>query len=1004
MPRSDFPSQIMGLITMLFTDVVESSLTKRDSSLGRDNRERDHAYLAKVQTPHFELVRACCKSHGGREVSTMGDAFFLAFDDPAEAVRCAMLIQKRLTESPIETPKGPLRLRIGLHSGFPEFFEGSWHGTDVDTAARVEGAAAAKQILISARTYELTCDMTDTKFYPRGEFALKGVGELALWEVDWDGKGPSPPAPSPVKVQPKPPATIPWMYALAAAIIAVAAGYLIHSRHTPKPPADNGGAALAQPRQSVAVLGFKNLGSPNEEWLADALPVMLSTELAAGTQLRLISGEDVAKTTADLSLSRMPDYGRETLTKLHNILKSDYVVAGSYVAAGNLKSDTVNVDVHVQNASTGEMIASFPESGTIATLPDTLRKMAAALRAKLRIPEPSESETAQAQAALPADPEGTRLYSEGLAKLRTFDALGARDPLVRAIALQPNLAPAHAALASAWHLMGYDSKAREEAQKALELSKNLSQAEQRSIEGQYREFNSEWDKAIEIYRNLWGVFQDEPDYALKLANIQTAAGKGQDALATLDELRPPRVADDPRVDLARAFAAESLSDVKMQESASAAAAEKASKAGSRYLAAQAYWQQCSALFALGELQKALTACQKSAAAAPFASVIDARTKTVEARIMLAQDQPEEALEMHQQALESARKIGSQKDVIGALMNLAVLRATEGQTKVAEDNERQAIEIARVIGDRQQLVGLENDVASDFQTECEIQQAKGIYGDSLKTAQEIHDQNGIATALQNLGALSLQMGDPSTSEKEVQQGLRISSGAHLQSVTASGLNNLGDVEMVKGNLGEARKNYENASKLLSEAGDKPHMAINRLSLAKLIFEEGKFNDAELLARQAIQDFQTEKLTDDEADARGTLARILMAKGNTTAARAEIDAAVKIAVQDCVIAISLAVTAARLKARIGQPEEARKDLESQLTRAKEKGLVGLQFDLRLALAEIAVAGGTESSEASLQALKRDARASGYLLIANRADRLRTPKRLSGTMPEPAASKKP
>jgi adenylate cyclase len=114
----------MPLLTIVFTDVVGSSPSKR-ASAGRDNRERDRAYLEKVQTRHFELVRACCQAHGGKEVSTMGDAFYLTFEDPVEAVRCAVDIQQRLTAGPIETPLGPLRLRIGIHSGFPEFFEGS---------------------------------------------------------------------------------------------------------------------------------------------------------------------------------------------------------------------------------------------------------------------------------------------------------------------------------------------------------------------------------------------------------------------------------------------------------------------------------------------------------------------------------------------------------------------------------------------------------------------------------------------------------------------------------------------------------------------------------------------------------------------------------------------------------------------------------------------------------------------------------------------------------------
>src|SRR5579863_4164535 len=145
----------MSLITIVFTDVVESSATKRDASLGRDSRERDRAYLEKVQARYFTSVRETCRAHSGHEISTMGDAFYLAFDDPVEGVRCALDIQKRLTTEPIETPLGPLRVRIGVHSGFPEFFEGSWHGTDVDTAARVAGTATERQILVSSRTYEL---------------------------------------------------------------------------------------------------------------------------------------------------------------------------------------------------------------------------------------------------------------------------------------------------------------------------------------------------------------------------------------------------------------------------------------------------------------------------------------------------------------------------------------------------------------------------------------------------------------------------------------------------------------------------------------------------------------------------------------------------------------------------------------------------------------------------------------------------------------------------------
>lgn len=772
--------------------------------------------------------------------------------------------------------------------------------------------------------------------------------------------------------------------ALAAVIVLVGTAHIY--RHYATAQKSEGVVIAVTPRPSVAIVGFENLGSADEDWLGNALPEMLNTELAAGSGLRVISGEDVAKATADVALARMPSYGKDTLAKLRGILNSDYVVARSYVAAGNQKSDQIRLDLRLENASSGEIVSSFAEVGSIGTLPDLVKQSGDAFRAQLKIQAPSETQSAQVNAALTSDPEAARLYSDGLAKLRTFDALDARDPLERAIALEPNWAAPHAALAQSWQLLGYDSKALDEAKRAVELSANLSEVDQRTIEARYRELNSEWDKAIEIYGDLWGVFKDEPNYALDLAKVQTAAGKGQDALATLATLeKTPQMGDDPRVNLARAFAAESMSNVKLEESSAAAAAAKASSIGSRYLAAQAYWQDCTALFTLGQLQPAMAACQKSATAAPFALEIEARTKTVEGSILLAQGQTANALDMRQQALDTARQIGSNKDIIGALINLANLQVTDGQSAEAQKDEQEAIGIAREIGDNQQLLTLENNEAADCETDGDYQQAKGLFEDSLKTSQAIGDQGGIAVALQNLGALFLQTGDLTLAGKYVQQGLSTSQKAQLQSTTAAGFGNLGDIEMAKDDLAGAGKNYENEMKLFTGIGDQADIAGSRLSLAKLALEQGKPSEAGGLARQAIEEFQNEKLADSEGDARDTLARALISQGNLTAAQSEIDGAGRIGVQDYVIKTSLAITAARLKARSGNVEGARQDLDSQLKDAKQKNLVGLQFEIRLALAETETPSDSKSKGALLAALDTDARNSGYALVATKAEHL-------------------
>jgi class 3 adenylate cyclase/tetratricopeptide (TPR) repeat protein len=972
----------MPLLTIVFTDVVESSATKRDVSLGRDNRERDHAYLETVQTRHFNLVRASCEAHSGKEVSTMGDAFYLTFEDPVEAVRCAADIQRRLSANPIETPLGPLRLRIGIHSGFPEHFEGSWHGTDVDTAARVEATATKHQILISARTYELVRHMTDVRFHFCGEFALKGVDRMALWEADWDSKGPRPTSTRPLGVaERKRKMQRRAMVFVAAVLLATGTGYVIRRYAT------GDVVARAKPRQSVAVLSFKNLGSADADWLANALPEMLNTELSAGAGLRMISGEDVAKTTTDLAVVRMPSYGRSTLEKLRSIWKSDYVIAGAYAAAGKQKSDSVRLDLRLQDASTGDIVSSFPESGTIDTLPATLKRIGAAVRAKLRIQEPSESQAAQAQASLPDNPEVTRLYTEGLAKIRNFDALEAKDPLDRAIALEPKLAAPHSALAQAWQLLGYDSNAREEAKKAVDLSANLSPVDQRSIEGRYRELTAEWDKAIEIYRSLWGVFQDEPNYALDLAKAQTAAGKGQDALATLADLqRLPQMTDDPRIDLARAFAAQSLSDVKQQQSAAAAAAEKASRLGSRYLAAQAYWLECGALYALGEFEKGITACQQSSQAAPFALEIAARTQTVLANIMLAQGHPTEALEMRRQALDTARKIGSQKDVIGALDNLANLVDVQGNTRDARRYFDEAFRVAHEIDDKQQLLLLENDYAADLYGDGDFSGAEDLYRKSLATAQEIGDQQGTAIALQNLSLVAMMKGDLATSQQQIEQAIAIQRQAGLQSDLANSLVSLGDLLLTRGDFSDARKSYEESLKLSTDLHTPVGIASSQLSIANVALTEGKPSDAAALAEQAAASFQREKLVDQEAGARNVLARSLFAQGKIPDAQAEASRALSLSPQDRTVRLSLAITAARLKARSGKATDARKELEACMADAVKMKLVGTAFDIQLAQAEVLAASDLKSALARLQALQGDAKAKGYLRVATDAERAR------------------
>jgi hypothetical protein len=90
-----------------------------------------------------------------------------------------------------------------------------------------------------------------------------------------------------------------------------------------------------------------------------------------------------------------------------------------------------------------------------------------------------------------------------------------------------------------------------------------------------------------------------------------------------------------------------------------------------------------------------------------------------------------------------------------------------------------------------------------------------------------------------------------------------------------------------------------------------------------------------------------------------------------------------VQDRLIKISIAITAARLKARTGKTAEAEQDLDSVLAEASSLMLIGWEFESRLARTEIQATNARSQNVSLLRALEEDARNSGYLLVAKKTE---------------------
>ena len=133
--REDLPS---GTVTFLFTDVEGST---------RLLHQHGDAY-ADLLDAHREVVRGALRRRSGIEVDTQGDAFFAAFARASAAVAAAEEIREGLSG-------GPIRVRIGIHTGEPRVTQEGYVGIDVHRAARVAAAAHGSQVVLSRTTREL---------------------------------------------------------------------------------------------------------------------------------------------------------------------------------------------------------------------------------------------------------------------------------------------------------------------------------------------------------------------------------------------------------------------------------------------------------------------------------------------------------------------------------------------------------------------------------------------------------------------------------------------------------------------------------------------------------------------------------------------------------------------------------------------------------------------------------------------------------------------------------
>lgn len=178
--RKDSPVALpSGFVTMLMTD-IEGSTPLVHRLGGR--------YAGLLETL-CSILRRSTVDAGGHEVEARADEFFAVFESPRSAVDAAVTMQQALLGQSWADDV-TVRVRIGIHSGYPTSTDANYIGVDVHTASRICAVGHGGQVVVSANTREaVKASAPDgVRFKALGTHRLRGLPEaVPLFQVGMKG-------------------------------------------------------------------------------------------------------------------------------------------------------------------------------------------------------------------------------------------------------------------------------------------------------------------------------------------------------------------------------------------------------------------------------------------------------------------------------------------------------------------------------------------------------------------------------------------------------------------------------------------------------------------------------------------------------------------------------------------------------------------------------------------------------------------------------------------------
>src|SRR5499427_3426292 len=137
------------------------------------DEEETHRRLSAVQR---ELIRAQIGQYHGKIIKSTGDGVLVEFASVVDAVRCAVEIQRRMSERSAGVPDDRrIEFRIGVNLGDVIVEPNDIYGGGVNVAARLEGLADPGGLCISHTAYDQVRDKLPYPFVDKGVQTVKNI-------------------------------------------------------------------------------------------------------------------------------------------------------------------------------------------------------------------------------------------------------------------------------------------------------------------------------------------------------------------------------------------------------------------------------------------------------------------------------------------------------------------------------------------------------------------------------------------------------------------------------------------------------------------------------------------------------------------------------------------------------------------------------------------------------------------------------------------------------------